>query len=160
MNMTTICHTYYPSPLGNLLLTADGASLTALKFDAEDEAIGPEDARRFRTITGQLDEYFAGDRKEFEIDIRLDGSAFQVRVWNALRTIPYGTTTSYGEIARRVGQPSGPRAVGLANGRNPVAIIVPCHRVIGANGSLTGYGGGLDRKRFLLDLEAREQRLV
>jgi methylated-DNA-[protein]-cysteine S-methyltransferase len=104
---------------------------------------------------GQLAAYFAGELTSFDIALTMDGSRFQRAVWNGLREIPYGRTISYGELARRIGQPSASRAVGLANGRNPIAIVVPCHRVIGANGSLTGYGGGIDRKRFLLSLEQR-----
>ena len=102
----------------------------------------------------QLGEYFAGGRTHFDLPLAPSGSPFQLRVWNALREIPYGQTASYGEIARKVGVPSAPRAVGAANGLNPIGIIVPCHRVIGSDGSLTGYGGGLERKRLLLDLEA------
>ncbi len=101
----------------------------------------------------QLQEYFAGERTTFEVPLLMKGAEFERQVWQALRGIPYGQTVSYGEIARRVGQPSAARAVGLANGRNPIAVIVPCHRVIGADGTLTGYGGGLERKRLLLDLE-------
>lgn len=108
----------------------------------------------FADVRDQLDQYFAGERREFDIQLDLVGNSFELSVWDALLRIPYGETPSYGEIARRIGAPSGARAVGLANGRNPVAIIVPCHRVIGADGSLTGYGGGLERKRFLLDFEA------
>ena len=99
-------------------------------------------------------EYFAGERTSFDVPLVLDGAPFQRRVWRALQDVPYGETISYGELARRIGPPSAARAVGLANGRNPISVIVPCHRVIGADGSLTGYGGGLDRKRLLLDLEA------
>jgi methylated-DNA-[protein]-cysteine S-methyltransferase len=108
----------------------------------------------FANIRDQLDQYFAGERHEFDVGLDLEGNSFERSVWDALLAIPYGETASYGEIARRIGAPSAPRAVGMANGRNPVAVIVPCHRVIGANGSLTGYGGGLERKRFLLELEA------
>jgi methylated-DNA-[protein]-cysteine S-methyltransferase len=108
----------------------------------------------FEEVRIQLAEYFAGRRTAFGLPLAMAGSPFQRRVWRALQEIPYGETTSYGEIARRVGVPSAPRAVGVANGQNPVAVIVPCHRVIGADGSLTGYGGGLERKRRLLDLEA------
>ena len=108
----------------------------------------------FADIIGQLRAYFDGDLTEFEIPIRLDGTDFQREVWSHLRDIPYGETISYGELARRVGSPKASRAVGLANGRNPVSIIVPCHRVIGSNGQLTGYGGGLERKTWLLDHEA------
>lgn len=101
----------------------------------------------------QLGAYFAGELTEFDLELELVGTDFQRRVWAALQTIPYGQTASYGEIAERIGAPGAARAVGLANGHNPISIIVPCHRVVGATGSLTGYGGGIDRKRFLLDLE-------
>jgi len=107
----------------------------------------------FAAAVDQLEEYFAGQRTEFELELELAGTPFQRRVWSALMTIPYGQTRSYGEIAMQLDAPGASRAVGLANGRNPIAIIVPCHRVIGANGKLTGYGGGLSRKRALLDLE-------
>jgi methylated-DNA-[protein]-cysteine S-methyltransferase len=151
--------TYYtlvPSPIGELLLTSDGEALTRLYMSPfklgenwiRDESVAPlPEARR------QLDAYFAGELKEFALPLRSDGSPFQERVWLALRNIPYATTISYGELATRIGQPSAARAVGLANGQNPISIVVPCHRVIGANGSLTGYGGGLERKKVLLDLE-------
>ena len=101
----------------------------------------------------QLGQYFAGDRLDFDLPLAVAGTPFQQRVWAALREIPYGETESYGELANRIGSPGAPRAVGLANGRNPIGIIVPCHRVIGASGSLTGYGGGIERKRQLLDME-------
>lgn len=107
----------------------------------------------FGAAVDQLEEYFGGQRTEFELELELVGTPFQRRVWSALMTIPYGQTRSYGEIALQLDAPGASRAVGLANGRNPIAIIVPCHRVIGANGNLTGYGGGLSRKRALLDLE-------
>jgi methylated-DNA-[protein]-cysteine S-methyltransferase len=103
----------------------------------------------------QLEEYFDGERTEFDLLLTLNGTAFQRRVWAALREIPYGETISYGQLADRIGQPSASRAVGLANGRNPIGIIVPCHRVVGADGSLTGYGGGIERKRYLLSHEQR-----
>ncbi|HYM67200.1 MAG TPA: methylated-DNA--[protein]-cysteine S-methyltransferase, partial [Patescibacteria group bacterium] len=103
----------------------------------------------------QLGEYFAGRRTDFDVPLEMEGTPFQLRVWEALREIGYGETISYGELARRIGNPSASRAVGMANGCNPIAVIVPCHRVIGANGTLTGYGGGVERKRLLLDLEAR-----
>ena len=109
----------------------------------------------FSDVVDQLAAYFAGELTEFDVPLDFAGSAFQQRVWNALRTIPYGETRSYGQIANEIGATGAARAVGLANGRNPIAIIVPCHRVIGAAGSLTGYGGGLDRKRTLLQLEKR-----
>jgi methylated-DNA-[protein]-cysteine S-methyltransferase len=102
----------------------------------------------------QLEAYFAGELRDFDLPLAPEGSEFQLRVWEQLRAIPYGETISYGELARRVGDPAAARAVGLANGRNPLPVIVPCHRVIGADGSLTGFGGGLERKRRLLELEA------
>jgi methylated-DNA-[protein]-cysteine S-methyltransferase len=143
------------TPVGPLLLTARDGALTGLQFDPGPERSGHRDddepvlvdARR------QLEEYFAGNRVQFDIPVSVDGTAFQKRVWEQLSKIPYGTTISYGELARRIDKPTASRAVGLANGRNPVAIFVPCHRVVGANGSLTGFGGGMDRKRALLDLE-------
>ena len=104
-------------------------------------------------MTAQLEEYFAGSRRTFAVDFALRGTPFQRRVWEELCRIPYGETISYAELARRIGRPTAVRAVGLANGANPIAIVVPCHRVIGANGTLTGYGGGLPTKRYLLDLE-------
>ena len=113
----------------------------------------------FAAVRGQLEEYFAGERTLFDVALEMEGTPFQRRVWRELEAIPYGETISYGELARRVGQPSAARAVGLANGRNPVAVIVPCHRVIGADGSLTGYGGGMERKRILLGLESGAARL-
>ena len=114
----------------------------------------PDDTA-FTDVVDQLGEYFRGERYEFDLDLDLVGTAFQRRVWEALLSIPYGETRSYGEIALQIDAPGASRAVGLANGHNPIGIIVPCHRVIGANGSLTGYGGGLDRKRLLLGMEKR-----
>ena len=111
------------------------------------------DDKAFSDAVEQLDAYFAGERQEFDLELDLVGTNFQRRVWEALLTIPYGETRSYGYIAEQIGSPGAFRAVGLANGRNPIGIIVPCHRVIGANGSLTGYGGGLERKQVLLELE-------
>jgi methylated-DNA-[protein]-cysteine S-methyltransferase len=151
------------SPLGPLLLTADEKGITGLHMDGE--AHGPtqpgnnwvEDAPRFTAARHQLEEYFAGVRTEFDLPLRPVGTPFQQEVWAALQTIPYGEVRSYGEIAEQIGRPGASRAVGLANGRNPIAVIVPCHRVIGASGALTGYGGGLDRKLLLLDLEARRR---
>jgi methylated-DNA-[protein]-cysteine S-methyltransferase len=155
-------YTTIDSPIGELLLGADGTALQRLhmleaprpfRIPAGWERAARTDAP-FADATHQLDEYFAGDRRTFDVPLELVGNPFERRVWDELREIPYGETVSYGYIARRIGAPSAPRAVGLANGRNPVALIVPCHRVIGADGSLTGYGGGLERKRFLLELEA------
>jgi methylated-DNA-[protein]-cysteine S-methyltransferase len=144
--------TTIPSPVGPLALTVDDdGALTRIGFGAGDVA---DDARFDRVVT-QLTEYFAGRRTDFDLDLRPDGgSAFERRVWAALLEIPYGETASYGEIAARIGHPGKARAVGRANGRNPIAIVCPCHRVIGSDGSLTGYGGGLENKRTLLDLEA------
>jgi methylated-DNA-[protein]-cysteine S-methyltransferase len=118
------------------------------------------DGDPLREARRQLEEYFAGERREFSLTLEPAGTDFQRRVWQALRGIPYGATMSYGELARRIGNPRAVRAVGLANGANPISIIVPCHRVIGADGSLTGYGGGLERKRFLLALERGSHREV
>jgi methylated-DNA-[protein]-cysteine S-methyltransferase len=145
------------SPVG--LLTLAGKSGRLMHLRMVDQTYEPShdgwksDDGAFPEAVEQLEAYFAGDRTEFDLDLHLVGTAFQRRVWEALLTIPYGETRSYGEIARQIGSPGASRAVGLANGHNPIGIVVPCHRVIGANGSLTGYGGGLDRKRALLSLE-------
>ena len=156
-------HTYYrtmASPIGRLLLTATDRGISGLFM--QDHKGGPElephwinDAARFSDAVTQLEAYFAGGLRAFRLKLDLNGTPFQVQVWNALLDIPFGETRSYAELARAIGKPAAVRAVGLANGRNPVSIVVPCHRVIGSDGSLTGYGGGLERKRFLLDLEAR-----
>ena len=148
----------YESPLGPLTLLAGPAGLTGLRFpggdDRRDE--GTRRPQAFAAARRQLDEYFAGERQAFELELDLGrGSAFQRGVWQRLRQIPYGSTISYSELAEAVGRPDRLRAVAAAVGHTPVAIIVPCHRVIGADGSLTGYGGGLQRKAALLDLEAR-----
>lgn len=152
-----------PSPIGPLLLTASPAGLSGLYVAGERAAPTPdaawrEDADAFAEVAGQLDAYFAGELTEFHVALDLGGTAFQREVWQALLGVPYGGTTTYGELARAVGRPGAPRAVGAANGRNPVSIVVPCHRVVGADGGLTGYGWGLGRKRFLLDLEAAHAR--
>jgi len=156
----TVHYSIMPSPIGELLLTGDGRHLTGLYMTPHTH--GPtqgdgwvRDDEAFADARRQLEEYFAGTRVTFEIPLAPDGTEFQNRVWMALRDIPYAQTVSYGDIAREIGNPKGVRAVGLANGRNPISIIVPCHRVIGSNGSLTGYGGGLERKRWLLEHEAR-----
>ena len=151
--------TVVPSPVGDLVLTGDGTSLTGCFFTGTgrsgDPAEGLErDDAAFADAIAQLGEYFAHERTAFDLPLAPTGTPFQLRVWQQLRTIPYGETCSYAAIARGIGAGNGFRAVGLANGRNPISIIVPCHRVIGADGSLTGYGGGIERKRFLLDLEA------
>jgi methylated-DNA-[protein]-cysteine S-methyltransferase len=151
-------YTTTDSPIGELLLTGDGAALTGLYMQAgRRKRIDPAWERSdvaFADAVAQLREYFAGERREFDLPLAPRGADFQLRAWAALREIPYGETVTYGEQARRIGHPDAARAVGAANGQNPIAVIVPCHRVIGANGSLTGFGGGLERKRLLLDLEA------
>jgi methylated-DNA-[protein]-cysteine S-methyltransferase len=157
--MTT--YAYFQSLVGRLLLTSDGARLTGVYMDDHEGGPQPEadwqhdeTAAPFPETTGQLAAYFAGDLRKFDLPLAMGGTPFQRRVWTELRQIPFGTTISYGELARRLGNPNGSRAVGLANGRNPVSIIVPCHRVIGSNGKLVGYGGGLARKQALLAFEA------
>jgi len=158
-------HTVVDSPVGPLTLVAADGALVALhmveqRYPPTAELLGdPDDGRDGELLAAaarQLDEYFDGERTAFDLRLALDGTAFQRRVWAELQAIPYGDTLSYGQLADRIGQPAASRAVGLANGRNPVGIIVPCHRVVGADGSLTGYGGGLGRKRFLL---AHEQQV-
>lgn len=143
------------TPVGPLHLTATGDALTGLRFGS-----GPEDGDRdgdhpvLAKMATELAEYFAGRLRTFTVPLAPRGTPFQLSVWELLTLIPYGTTVSYGELARRLGSPAASRAVGLANGRNPIAIVVPCHRVIGADGSLTGFGGGMAAKRTLLDLES------
>lgn len=152
-------HTVIDSPYGPLTLVADdgvlcGLYMTEQRHRPTEESFGVRvDTALFAETEEQLEAYFAGELKEFTVELRLNGTAFQRGVWDQLRKIPYGETRSYGELAEALGNPKASRAVGLANGRNPVGIIVPCHRVIGAGGSLTGYGGGLDRKQRLLDFE-------
>jgi methylated-DNA-[protein]-cysteine S-methyltransferase len=153
-------YTELPSPIGALLLVGDEQVLTGLYMtEHRHQPALPDRCTRndhaFRHARQQLQAYFAGKLRRFEIEVAGVGSPFQRRVWQALAQIPFGVTESYGTLARRVGNANASRAVGLANGKNPVSIIVPCHRVIGANGSLTGYGGGLDRKKWLLEHERR-----
>ena len=159
----TLAHTVVTSPVGPLTLVAKEGVLCGLFMDVQrhrpDEAVfGRADAGPFAEVEDQLEAYWAGDRTDFDLALEMDGTEFQRAVWAGLRDIPYGTTISYGELARRIGRPKACRAVGLANGRNPIGIIVPCHRVIGSSGALTGYGGGLDRKRWLLDHEHAQTR--
>jgi methylated-DNA-[protein]-cysteine S-methyltransferase len=146
------------SPVGPLSLTVDDAgAVTRIEFGPGQRS----DAPRFEPVKAQLNEYFAGERTSFDLPLRPDGgSPFEQRVWAELMRVPYGETASYGEIATRIGHPGKARAVGRANGRNPIAIVCPCHRIIGSDGSLTGYGGGLENKRTLLDLEAGALTLV
>ena len=147
------------SPIGDLVLAGSDAALELVWLPAGrskrsiPDPTWVEDRRAFDAAARQLDEYFAGARQTFDLALTPRGTAFQQRVWTALLAIPYGETVSYGEIARRIEQPRSVRAVGLANGSNPIPIIIPCHRVIGSGGALTGYGGGLPIKRYLLDLE-------
>jgi len=152
--------TRFPSPIGDLVITASDSGLTGVWFPGKGPvaAARPDDERGpaselLARASEQLAEYFAGTRTTFDLPLDAGGTAFERRVWDALRTIPYGRTLSYSELARRLGDPRATRAVGAANGKNPIPIIVPCHRVIGANGALTGFGGGLDRKRWLLEHE-------
>jgi methylated-DNA-[protein]-cysteine S-methyltransferase len=162
---TSLQYAFEDSPIGSLLLVGNDQALHGLYM---------QDGRKPKRIDSgwersttcladakaQLREYFAGERVAFDLALVMEGTPFERRVWSALTEIPYGETCSYGELARTLGQPTAARAVGLANGRNPIAVIVPCHRVIGANGTLTGYGGGLERKRILLELESGQARLT
>lgn len=146
------------SPVGPLTLAGIGNILMHLRMSDqthEPDRTGwaPAGSGAFADVVEQLDAYFAGSLTEFDVDMKLTGTEFQRRVWTALQSIPYGETRSYGEVAAQIGSPAAARAVGLSNGRNPISIIVPCHRVIGSGGGLTGYGGGIDRKRLLLALE-------
>lgn len=148
------------SPIGDLVLWGDGESLSGLAFadSPKSGAVDPSwirDDAAFPAATAQLASYFGGKLTSFDLDLAPNGTAFQRRVWSALREIPFGATTTYGQLALDLGEPRAVRAVGSANGRNPIAIIIPCHRVVGSNGSLTGYGGGLDRKKWLLEHERR-----
>lgn len=151
-------YTTVESPIGELLLLGDGEVLRGLYMQAGRRPIRirpawERDDSAFPEAREQLAQYFAGERTSFDLPMQLDGSVFQRTVWHALTEIPYGHTISYGELARRIGRPDLARAVGTANGQNPIAVIVPCHRVIGSDGKLVGYGGGLENKRLLLDLE-------
>ena len=159
MPIGTTFHLSMPGPVGPLLLAADDDGLRLIEFNSprhpmrrtsewqQAEHAVLHDARM------QLEQYFAGERRDFALPLAPRGTAFQREVWNALRDIPYGETISYAQLAQRIGKPSAMRAVGAANGRNPLPIVVPCHRVVGTDGSLTGFGGGLPTKRFLLELE-------
>jgi methylated-DNA-[protein]-cysteine S-methyltransferase len=153
-------YSLFPSAVGELLLVGDGDALSGVYFRDGSKAMAAEltwtyDETALPEVKRQLAAYFGGELTEFQLPLAPRGTTFQQRVWNALRDIPYGSTTTYGKLAARLGDPNATRAVGLANGRNPIPIIIPCHRVIGADGSLTGYGGGMDRKQWLLALEGR-----
>jgi methylated-DNA-[protein]-cysteine S-methyltransferase len=154
-------HAVLPSPVGPLTVVADGGVLVRLYLSppGPEAVLGARDDAALAAVTGQLGEYLSGEREVFDLPVRPRGSDFELAVWEELSRIPYGRTSTYGAVARAVGQPGGAQAVGLACGRNPLAIVVPCHRVVGADGGLVGFGGGLSRKRFLLDLEQREDRL-
>ncbi|MFD8012960.1 methylated-DNA--[protein]-cysteine S-methyltransferase [Streptomyces sp. NPDC058955] len=155
----TVVHTVVDSPYEPLTLVAvDGVlsrvHMTGQRHRPPEETFGEPDPRPFGEAIRQLDAYFAGELTDFDLPLHLEGTPFQLRVWEQLRLIPYGETRTYGELAEALGNPGASRAVGLANGKNPVSVIVPCHRVIGSGGSLTGYGGGLDRKQRLLAFES------
>ena len=155
-------YTTVPSPIGELVLTSEGTALTGVYMGGPPHGIDPtwaEDAAPFTAAIEQLGAYFAGDRESFDLDLAPRGTPFQLTVWEALRTIPYGETRSYGELAAQIGRPGASRAVGAANGNNPLSIVVPCHRVIGADGSLTGFGGGLPRKQWLLSMERGQAQM-
>ena len=158
--MSSVIYTHTPSPVGSLLLVGSREALTAIwlmsgrdRRDPEPDWI--ESPKPFREAVRQLNAYFAGKLRQFELPLAPEGTPFQRRVWQALLGIPYGETVSYGELARQIERPSAFRAVGAANGQNPLSIVIPCHRVIGSNGQLVGYGGGLPIKSALLDLERR-----
>jgi methylated-DNA-[protein]-cysteine S-methyltransferase len=158
-------HTVMDSPVGTLTLVATDGVLSGMYMEEQRhrptaETFGPRDDTQSGDAIEQLHAYFAGDLKDFDVPLAMTGTPFQRRVWTELQRIPYGETISYGELAERLGQPTASRAVGLANGKNPIGIIVPCHRVVGSTGSLTGYGGGLPRKRFLLSFERGEPTLL
>ena len=156
---------YLSTPIGDLLLAGDEDGLTQIGFPKGKMRRDPEpdwifNEKPFVEACRQLEEYFAGTRKQFDLPLHLSGTDFQVQVLEELQKIPYGETTSYGDIAKRIGRPKAMRAVGAANGRNPIPIIIPCHRVIGSSGDLTGFGGGLDTKEALLRLEAENSDVL
>ena len=151
-------HTTYQSPIGELTLVGSAGRLSGVYFPhhwtrPDRTRFGPRVVAGFDVVTEQLDEYFAGTRRDFDLDTAAEGDEFQRRVWALLAEIPYGQTRTYGELATELGDPFAARSVGAAVGSNPLSIVVPCHRVVGKDGALTGYAGGMKRKRFLLDLE-------
>lgn len=155
---TTRFYQFYSSPVGKLLILTDETAVKEIRFEGkyEPHEVGvdwTQGGSLCEAVIEQLEAYFAGELKEFNVTLEPEGTPFQQQVWQALTKIPYGTTTSYGELARGINRPAASRAVGAANGSNPIPIIIPCHRVIGSNGTLTGYGGGLEIKRRLLELE-------
>ncbi len=163
--MKAVYYTTYESPVGLLLLAGESDALRCVSFESSKRSAPPGagwklDKEPFAEVVRQLQAYFRGELKEFDLPLAMEGTEFQLRVWNALRTIPYGETISYAQLAERIGKPKAVRAVGLANGSNPIPIIVPCHRVIGSDGSLTGFGGGLSTKKMLLELENKQLSLL
>ena len=160
--MTQVYYDQIPSPIGPLFLVADAEGLREVRFELDRRPHTPLDGwehapHKLAEVRRQLDEYFAGERLIFDLPLKPQGTAFQQSVWQALTTIAYAKTTSYGQISRQIQRPKASRAVGAANGRNPIPIIIPCHRVIGSNGTLTGFGGGLAAKQWLLEHEERSQ---
>jgi methylated-DNA-[protein]-cysteine S-methyltransferase len=159
-----IDYVWEDSPVGQLLIAADDDGLRQLLFASGRSEVQPQpgwrkNATHLAEVVRQLRAYFAGKLRQFDLPLAPEGTLFQRRVWHELLRIPYGETISYGELARRIGNPNGSRAVGLANGANPISIVIPCHRVIGSNGQLTGYGGGLKTKEWLLALERGQLRI-
>jgi methylated-DNA-[protein]-cysteine S-methyltransferase len=160
-----LSYTYLDSPIGTLLLAGDSNGLQQILFSTDGRQARPDPTWQeylssLTEVVRQLKAYFTGELESFDLSLSPQGTPFQQRVWSELQKIPYGETISYGELARRIGNPKASRAVGLANGSNPISIVIPCHRVIGANGKLTGYGGGLPIKEKLLALEKRQLRLL
>jgi methylated-DNA-[protein]-cysteine S-methyltransferase len=156
----SMTHSVIPSPIGPLTAVREDGVLVGLWMGPTDvEGLGVRDDEAFADVRAQLDEYFAGSRTSFDLTMRASGNPLQMAVWKLIAEIPYGATRSYGDLARDLGDRTLAQAVGTACGRNPLPVVVPCHRVVGADGSLVGFGGGLDRKRFLLDLEHRDERL-
>jgi len=159
--MSRVSYTTMKSPIGPLMLAGDEGGLRLVHFATGRRPASPrrewiEDRTPFKEVIRQLESYFLGKLQDFDLPLVLDGTEFQLLVWRNLQKIPYGETVSYGQLARRIGSPDAARAVGLANGSNPIPIIIPCHRVIGSNGHLTGFGGGLPVKKKLLALESRQ----
>jgi methylated-DNA-[protein]-cysteine S-methyltransferase len=163
--MSVVYYTTFESPVGPLLLAGDAKALRRVSFEGSKPLAIPQEGWKqnrdaFAEVIRQLQAYFRGDLKEFDVPLAMEGTDFQLRVWSALRKIPYGETISYARLAELIGNPKAVRAVGLANGSNPIPIIVPCHRVIGSDGSLTGFGGGLSTKKKLLALENKQLSLL
>ena len=163
--MNEVYDTQFESPVGPLLLAGDAKALRLVSFEggkrsATADADWKQNRAPFAEVIRQLQAYFHGELKEFDLPLAMEGTEFQLRVWKELRAIPYGETISYAQLAGRIGNPRAVRAVGSANGSNPIPIIVPCHRVIGSNGSLTGFGGGLPTKKLLLELESKQLSLL